>query len=139
MTLIRAALLGLALSATAIAAQAETITLKTTLSGAAEVPSVTTDAKGSATVTLDTATKVASWKVEYSGLSGEATGAHIHGPAAVGANAGVAVPLTVSPSPITGQATLTDAQIADLLAGKDYINIHTTAHPSGEARGYLTK
>lgn len=128
-----------ALTVFAITAQAETVTLKTKLDGATEVPAVTTAGKGSAVVTVDTATKKATWKVEYSNLSGPATAAHFHGPAAPGANAGVAVPLTVSPSPIEGSATLTDAQLADLLAGKDYINVHTAANPMGEIRGYLAK
>jgi hypothetical protein len=131
-----AAALGILVAASA---QAETITFKAALDGATEVPAVTTDGKGSASVTFDTATKMATWKVEYSGLSGPATAAHIHGPAGPGTNAGVEVPLTVGPSPLTGSATLTDAQAADLLGGKDYINIHTAAHGSGEIRGYLTK
>ena len=32
---------------------------------------------------------------------------------------------------------LTDAQIADLNAGKWYFNIHTAANPGGEIRGQL--
>jgi hypothetical protein len=40
---------------------------------------------------------------------------------------------------VDGSATLTDAQAADLLAGKDYINIHTAANPGGEIRGQVTK
>jgi hypothetical protein len=138
--MIRIASIAAALSIFAAAsAQAETVTFKTTLDGATEVPAVTSDGKGSATVTLDTVTKTATWKVDYNGLSGPATAAHIHGPAGPGTNAGVEVPLTVGPSPLTGSATLTDAQIADLMGGKDYINIHTAAHPPGEIRGYLTK
>ena len=44
-----------------------------------------------------------------------------------------------STSPIKGSATLTDAQAADLMAGKYYINIHTPAHPGGEIRGQVEK
>lgn len=131
-----AAALGILVAASA---EAETITFKAALDGATEVPAVTSDGKGSATVTLDTATKTATWKVDYSGLSGPATAAHIHGPAGPGTNAGVEVPLTIGASPLTGSSTLTDAQVADLIGGKDYINIHTAAHPPGEIRGYLTK
>jgi len=129
----------LAASLVAGAAAAETVKLKTSLDGATEVPPVTSEGKGTATLSLDTASKKLSYTVEYSGLSGPATMAHIHGPAAPGANAGVVVPLTSTPSPLKGEVTLTDAQIADLLAGKDYINVHTAAHPSGEIRGYVSK
>jgi hypothetical protein len=41
-------------------------------------------------------------------------------------------------SPIKGTATLTDAQVADLMAGKYYVNVHTAANPAGEIRGQLT-
>ncbi len=39
----------------------------------------------------------------------------------------------------TGSATLTDAQAADLTAGKYYVNVHTAAHPGGEIRGQVEK
>ncbi len=42
-------------------------------------------------------------------------------------------------SPVSGQATLTDAQAADLLAGRWYINLHTAANPGGEIRGQVTR
>ena len=38
-----------------------------------------------------------------------------------------------------GSATLTDAQAADLMAGKLYVNIHTAANKGGEIRGQMTK
>jgi CHRD domain-containing protein len=89
---------------------------------------------------LDTASKTLTWTVTYSGLGGPATAAHIHGPAAPGANAGVLVPFNGDlASPIKGSATLTDAQISDLEAGKWYVNIHTAANKSGEIRGQLVR
>jgi len=112
--------------------------LSATLNGASEVPPVTTAATGKATLTLDKATKTLSWEISYSGLSGDAKAAHFHGPAAVGANAGVEVPIPVGPSPMKGSATLTDAQMADFLGGKIYINIHTAANGGGEIRGQVT-
>ena len=38
---------------------------------------------------------------------------------------------------LKGEATLTDAQAADLKAGKWYFNIHTAANKGGELRGQL--
>jgi hypothetical protein len=120
-------------------ANAATVAYKANLAGAAEVPPVQSTGKGTAQVNVDTATKQATWRVEYTGLSGPAAAAHIHCGAAAGANAGVAVPLgTNLASPIQGSATLTDAQLADLQGGKCYVNVHTAANKGGEVRGQLT-
>src|SRR5215813_8707429 len=118
-------------------AQAEQVQFKASLAPAS---GVTSSGKGSATASLDTTTKMLSWTVDYSGLSGPATAAHIHGPADPGGNAGIVVPFSGSvASPIKGSATLTDAQIAQLEAGKWYINIHTDANKAGEIRGQLVR
>jgi hypothetical protein len=121
------------------AARAETVAFSGTMNGAAEVPAKTTEGKGTAKASLDTATKALTYDVEYSGLSGPATAAHFHGPAEPGANAGVAVPFPTPASPIKGTATLTDAQMADLMAGKWYANVHTAANPAGEIRGQMMR
>ena len=42
-------------------------------------------------------------------------------------------------SPLKGEATLTDAQAADLAAGKWYFNVHTAANKGGEIRGQVMK
>jgi len=121
-------------------AQAAVTTYKANLGGAAEVPPVTLAGKGTAQINVDSATKTISWRVDYTGLSGPAAAAHIHCGAAAGANAGVAVPLGAGPtaaSPISGSGTMTDAQLADLTAGKCYVNVHTAANKGGELRGQL--
>jgi hypothetical protein len=87
---------------------------------------------------LDTNSKQLSYTITFFGLSGPATAAHFHGPAAPGANAGVAVPIATNPtSPVTGSVTLTDAQMADLQAGKWYANVHTATNKGGEIRGQM--
>src|SRR6266852_7774328 len=114
--------------------------MKAALDGKAEVPPNASAGKGTADIDYDAATKKLSWKVTYSGLSGPATAAHFHGPAEPGKNAGVAVAIpNATSSPAEGSATLTDAQAADLMAGKYYVNIHTAANPGGELRGQVTK
>ncbi|MBR1129976.1 CHRD domain-containing protein [Bradyrhizobium iriomotense] len=127
-------------AAVAFAAPASAEKLKATLDGKAEVPANASSGTGTAELDYDAASKKLSWTVNYSGLSGPATAAHFHGPAEAGKNAGVAVPIpNAATSPVKGEATLTDAQAADLLGGKYYINIHTAANPGGEIRGQVTK
>jgi hypothetical protein len=137
----RTMLATLALGATvAFAGPAFADKMKATLDGASEVPAVTTAGKGTADIDYDAATKKLSWKLTYTGLSGPATAAHFHGPAGATDKAGVAVAIpNAGTSPVEGSATLTDAQAADLTAGKYYVNIHTAANPGGEIRGQVTK
>jgi hypothetical protein len=113
---------------------------KAALDGKSEVPPTTSTGTGTADIDYDPASKKLSWKLTYTGLSGPATAAHFHGPAAAGENAkpAVAIPAATS-SPAEGSATLTDAQAADLAAGKYYVNVHTAANPGGEIRGQVTK
>ena len=118
---------------------AETISYKADLKGASEVPASTSKATGTLTATYDTATKKLTWTGNYTGLTGEATAAHFHGPAEAGKNAGVAVPIAPATSPMEGSATLTDVQAADLAAGKWYVNVHTAANKDGEIRGQVLK
>jgi hypothetical protein len=109
------------------------------LSGGEEVPPVETAGTGSANVTWNSESKELSWTIDFSGLSGPATAAHFHGPAAVGANAGPVITLDDLESPSEGKATLTDAQAAELASGMWYLNVHTAAHPDGEIRGQVTE
>ncbi len=108
------------------------------LSGSSEVPPVPGSGSGNVEGMLNQQSGVLSWTVTHSGLSGPVTAAHFHGPALVGQNAGVVVPIGgAMDSPIKGQATLTAPQMADLLAGRWYVNLHTAANPNGEIRGQV--
>ena len=124
-------------SSSSAAPMMPTQTFRATLSSAAEVPANASPGTGSLEATFDKASGVLRWKVTYSGLTGPATMAHFHGPAMPGANAGVVVPLPSAASPAEGQATLTPAQAADLVAGKWYLNVHTAQNPGGEIRGQV--
>ena len=138
---LRSTLIGLA-GATAVllawSAQAEMVNLKAAMNASSEVPPTSSSGTGTLTATYDTTTKKLSWKGSYSGLTGPATAAHFH-LGEPGKNGGVVVPITPATSPLDGSATLTDAQAADLLAGKWYVNVHTAANKGGEIRGQVTK
>jgi Cu/Zn superoxide dismutase len=135
MTMLTAAAL-LALTPAAFAAS-ETYTAE--LKAASEVPAVDSKGSGTLTATYDTATKKLTYTVNYKDLSGPATAAHFHGPADAKANAPVVVPAKDAANPIKGEATLTDAQAADLQAGKWYFNVHTEKNKPGEIRGQVMK
>jgi hypothetical protein len=142
-TIIRSGLIGLALSgfvAANSAAVAETLTYKVALDAKNQPTPNDSKGTGTAEVTFDTTTKTLTWTINFDGLTGPATMAHFHGPAAAGANAGVALMIGANPmAPAKGTATLTDAQAADLQGGRWYINIHTAANRGGEIRGQVVK
>ena len=115
------------------------VTFTTQMRGGNEVPPVSTSANGQVDAMLNTETNVLRWRLTYTNLSGPVRAGHFHGPAAIGANAGVVLPFPGQiSSPMEGSATLTAAQVADLMAGRWYANIHTAAHPGGEIRGQMT-
>ena len=119
----------------AATAQAEMMKFTTEMTGPAEVPPNDSAATGTAEVTLDTEAKSVTWVYTHKGLSGDMTASHIHGPA----TATEAAPPVIDTTSETmeGTAAITDAQAADLIAGKYYFNIHTAEYPDGEIRGQL--
>ena len=106
-----------------------------TLSGAEEVPPVSTAARGSGSFTIGTDGAV-SGSVTTTGVQG--TMAHIH-MAPRGQNGPVIVPLTKSGDTYTAPAgaKLTNEQMAAFRAGNLYINVHSEANKGGEVRGQL--
>ncbi|HEY6121009.1 MAG TPA: CHRD domain-containing protein, partial [Pyrinomonadaceae bacterium] len=107
------------------------------LSGSQEVPPTSSTGTGRSSVVLNAAETGATVNLSFSGLTSAQTAAHIHGPADPGVNGPILFPLP------NGQVTnfvitLTAAQVADLKAGKDYVNVHTTNFPNGEIRGQYT-
>jgi len=107
------------------------------LSGAQEVPPVSTTASGSGSITVGSDGSV-SGSIAVSGMN--AVAAHIHQGAA-GANGPVIVPFTKHPDGTWGPAPgakLNDTQLAAYKAGNTYVNVHSPQHKGGEIRGQLT-
>ncbi len=125
------------------AARQGTVPFTAWMSGLMERPTaLTNDASGGGTFLLDDDTLY--FDIKYTGLSGPATAAHIHGPAA----AAVAAPVLINLAPfnggsfgtngsLSGSVVLTPAQKAMVLAGQTYVNVHTAVNPGGEMRGQV--
>jgi hypothetical protein len=107
-----------------------------TLTGANEVPAVSTSATGSGTVTVNPDHTVTA-NITATGM--QATASHIHMGAA-GANGPVIVPFTKTGDntfAAPAGAKLTDEQYAAFKAGNTYVNVHSDAHKGGEIRAQL--
>ena len=113
------------------------------MSGAQEVPANPSTATGVTQAYYNQATKILTYKVYWSGLSGNATAAHIHGTGGAGFIAGVIQsfsPLSASPTGSYSGTVLMDGlkfKEEQLLAGQYYVNVHTALYPNGEIRGQL--
>jgi hypothetical protein len=115
---------------------------KASLTGAAEIPAVTTPAAGFGLLGLDAANKKAHYLVSYSGLKANLTAAHLHGPAEETASAGVLFAITAiagsnQTGGFAGTVDIDDAKVTAINDRKAYFNVHSTAHPGGEIRGQL--
>ncbi len=121
-----------------VSARAETFIAY--LSGAQEVPANASTGKGYARFFVDPTTRAYSFTVVFEGLGSAQTASHIHAPAPIGANAGVAVNLGAvggTSGTITGSGTLTATQLDQIRTHQGYVNVHSTNFPGGEIRGQL--
>ena len=136
------------------------------LNGASQSPPVASAGTGTTTVTWNTLTNEMTIDITFSGLTAGTTASHIHCCVAPPGNAGVATavptfpgfPLGVTagtysrtfdmtsaasynPGFVTANggtaASAEAALLAGLLDGRAYLNIHTTAFPGGEIRGFF--
>ena len=109
------------------------------LSGEQEVPALDTNASGLASLTFDEAGSTISIHVNTSGLD-DASGSHLHN-AFGGTNGPVEIGLTQDGSNpahwFAEQQALDATQLAAILAGSTYINVHSPANPGGEIRGQV--
>ena len=99
---------------------------------------VTFPGTGTMTGTYNSTTNLLTYSISWTGLSGTATASHFHGPALTTENAAVQVGFTLAGNSASGTATLDETQESQLLTGKWYANVHTTANPGGEIRGQVT-
>jgi len=150
----------------AAAASAVTISTATPLSGAAENPANPSPATGNAFAVLDTTTHQLRVAIVFAGLTANTTAAHIHCCTTAPGNVGVATTLpafvgfpigvtsgsmdqtydttqagTWNPAFVTNNGGTTAGAEAALAAGladgRAYVNVHTSAYPGGEIRGFL--
>ena len=111
------------------------------LSGNQEVPANTSPATASVKVMLDRTTGAVTVSGSFNNLTSNATVAHIHGPAAVGSNADVLIPLIVpsaTSGTVSGSGTMDVTHMNDMIGGMTYVNIHSMMFPNGEIRAQIT-
>lgn len=154
----------IALSALPFAAQAEQI--QATLVGYNEVPSISTGASGDFRAKISPDGRFIDYELSYRGLEGDVTQSHIHlgqahtngGVSAFlcrttqpanaptcppSTGAGVTVAGTIRASEVVGPAgqLLNAGELEELIAairaGAAYVNVHSTAVPTGEIRGQI--
>lgn len=116
-----------------------------TFLGTAEVPPVTTNGSGAGTFALNAAQTEVAYYISAENLGSNVTAAHFH-IAPTGQDGPIVEDITNN---IQGNATslningrwtnLTASEVASLLAGNVYVNIHTTQNPDGELRGQLVE
>ena len=139
----RAILLGALIMGALIAvtpASGEILHFRAKLAPSPEAPPSQRSGGGLAELTLDTDSKILSWKVSYTGLSGPLIGAHFKAPPEPGSTAGATINLA-SPlaNPVISSTRLNDIQIGDLRAGLWSVNLLTAKCPRGEIRGDLER
>lgn len=116
------------------------------LSGAQEVPAVSTTGTGTAEISYDPSMKMITYKITWQLGSASATNTnmHFHGSdtGSDTVSSGVALAITGFSTGNNGTLSgmtvaLSNAQEAQLLAGKWYVNIHSSTYGSGELRGNI--
>jgi hypothetical protein len=131
------AVLGALVAGAPVPARAEVVVFDAVLQGTQEVPPIVTAARGRASVFLDTVSGRLDWIVVHD-VAGP-TAAHFHGAGFPGVAAGIEVPIGTG-SPEVGTVIVGATDVADILGGKWYVNIHSANCPTcdgGEIRGQL--
>ena len=123
------------------------------MTGAQEVPAVTTSASGTIDITYSKSTKTLSYTITWQNLSGPVAALYIHGPSqpgyqgsilqkAIASSGGVVTP---NPAKYGASASYSGfiyvdgikIKESDVIYNKLYANIYTAANQAGEIRGRL--
>ena len=150
----------------AVHAEGAVILFKTTMDGPSENPAVPSPGTGKAVVAYDSVAQTLSVSIQFQDLVEGTTVAHIHCCVDPPGTVGVATfpgtfpgfPVGVTSGNYAGSWDLTEAGsytagfltsgggtaagaeaalLAGMLAGRAYVNVHTTFAPGGEIRGFL--
>lgn len=126
--------------------------LRATMTPGSENPPVTNapNASGTGNFFLATDGKSVSYSIGVTGLTGNPTGVHIHGPAGIGVNADLLVPLSAAAITTgllasgefnaTSSPTVSfDSLLVLIRNGNAYLNVHTSLNPGGEIRGQIVR
>jgi hypothetical protein len=122
-------------------AAAKTTAYQAILSGANETAAVDSDASGQALLTLSADMTQLYYRVLVAGIE-DISASHIH-EAPPGEDGGVVFTLydgsgDFDPqNPVAGMLLPNISQLAAMLAGDYYVNVHTAGHPAGEIRGQI--
>ena len=122
------------------AAQAQMRYFKGILQGSQQVPANASTASGVVIVKYNTSNRLLTLYGNYNGIVATINGSHIHSPGGPGVNAAIIIQLANTggtTGSLSGSATLTVAQEAELYAGLMYANVHNATFPGGEIRAQL--
>jgi CHRD domain len=128
-----ATLTGALLVSSAIA-QADDVKVK--LTGAEEVPAVTTTATGSGTISI-AADKSVTGSVKTTGIEGMAAHVHLGAPGVSGPPIITLAKGAAGEWTVPAGSKLTDEQFASYKGGNLYVNVHSAEHKGGEIRAQL--
>ncbi|MEJ6979049.1 CHRD domain-containing protein [Pedobacter sp. P351] len=116
------------------------------LSGSQEVPSNNSTGTGTAQITFDPVSKIITYNMSWQlgSTTATTTNMHFHGAEngsdliSSGVVIGITGFTTASSGTISGSTrALTDVEVNQLLAGKWYLNIHSSTIQAGELRGNI--
>ncbi|WP_437729275.1 CHRD domain-containing protein [Sorangium sp. So ce861] len=106
------------------------------LSGAEEVPRVSSSASGFASLVLNAARNKITYRITVNGVT--PTDAHVHR-GIVGVNGNIVYPLSPLGQVIEGTQAITSKDLEDLGRRQWYVNVHSATNPKGEIRGQVAR